>query len=362
MLILQFRKRSNITGDQKNTILDPMIISNGTPGQVWFPAGRVGFKRCPNLHDWMKCVYSPNGKEISNTSDAVIFRGFYFRDSRRFIPPVHPPHQKWVYYEYEAPARTWTAHSKEQQIWDQFNLTLTYAKDSDVPYYRYGSVCTLNPDWQPTNTNYAASKTRSILWMVSNCHDTSGREYYVRELGKYTKVDIYGTCGMGQVCGPYPLADPKCVRKLLFQYKFYLAFENSFCEDYYTEKLRRTLNLPIVPVVMGLVNYTQLIGPGTFIDVRDFTSVKELADRLNYLNNNDTAYNEYIEQKSKWKCKPQNTNKFMCHLCEYLHKYRSEINIASDARVFWGKETRCKTMKEFFTGIADSVLINMKKQ
>jgi len=35
------------------------------------------------------------------------------------------------------------------------------------------------------------------------------------------------------------------------QYKFYLAFENSLCTDYITEKFYQTLNRDIIPVVMG---------------------------------------------------------------------------------------------------------------
>ncbi|ELU04046.1 hypothetical protein CAPTEDRAFT_80587, partial [Capitella teleta] len=75
-------------------------------------------------------------------------------------------------------------------------------------------------------------------------------------------------------------------------YKFYLAFENSFCNNYYTEKLTKLNSVDTIAVVMGLVNYSSVLTPGTFIDVRDFPSVKALTDHLKYLDNNDTAYNE----------------------------------------------------------------------
>jgi len=56
-------------------------------------------------------------------------------------------------------------------------------------------------------------------------------------------------------------------------YKFYLAFENSICPDYVTEKLFNTLLFTTVPIVYGGADY-EAIGapPNSYIDVRNFTS------------------------------------------------------------------------------------------
>ncbi len=42
-----------------------------------------------------------------------------------------------------------------------------------------------------------------------------------------------------------------CEVSLLSEYKFYLAFENSFCEDYVSEKFWNALRRSVVPIVMG---------------------------------------------------------------------------------------------------------------
>ncbi len=39
--------------------------------------------------------------------------------------------------------------------------------------------------------------------------------------------------------------------KLLQDYKFYLAFENTYCRDYISEKFWNALKQDIVPIVMG---------------------------------------------------------------------------------------------------------------
>jgi hypothetical protein len=68
-----------------------------------------------------------------------------------------------------------------------------------------------------------------------------------------------------------------------------LAFENSNCPDYITEKLWRILDSNIVPVVMGGGNYTRDAPQNSVINVNDFPSVKALADYLTYLTENPVS-------------------------------------------------------------------------
>ena len=117
---------------------------------------------------------------------------------------------------------------------DVFNWTSTYRSDSTIvaPYER----------WQYYNDNviakeqpkdYAANKTKAVAWFVSNCGARNGRLDYAKELQKHIQVDIYGSCGTKRC--PRSQAD-QCFKLLDRDYKFYLAFENSNCKDYITEK------------------------------------------------------------------------------------------------------------------------------
>ena len=81
---------------------------------------------------------------------------------------------------------------------------------------------------------------------------------------------------------------------------FYLAFENSDCKDYVTEKFFRTLSLDIVPVVRGGANYSALAPPGSYIDTRDFSSPQDLAKHLLYLAASKEAYVQHFW----WKVRP----------------------------------------------------------
>ena len=61
----------------------------------------------------------------------------------------------------------------------------------------------------------------------------NGRLNYAKQLAKFINVDIYGACGSHR-CPRTSAA--KCFSLLNQDYKFYLAFENSNCKDYITEK------------------------------------------------------------------------------------------------------------------------------
>lgn len=86
------------------------------------------------------------------------------------------------------------------------------------------------PDWRPL---ILLLPFKQVAWFVSNCHPRNQRMHYARELSKYIQVDIYGACGSLRC----PRSQSQtCFDMLDEDYKFYLAFENSNCKDYITEK------------------------------------------------------------------------------------------------------------------------------
>lgn len=75
--------------------------------------------------------------------------------------------------------------------------------------------------------------------------------------------------------------------------------ENSYCGDYITEKFYANgLERHSVPVVFGGpggpdFTHPLLAPPNSYINALDFKDLKSLGAYLNYLDSNDTAYNEY---------------------------------------------------------------------
>ena len=81
-----------------------------------------------------------------------------------------------------------------------------------------------------------------------------------------------------------------------------MAFENSICKDYITEKLwSQGYQREIVPLVMKRSLVEPFVPPNSFIALDDYQSVEALAVHLNYLMKNLTAYEEYFAWKKEYR-------------------------------------------------------------
>ncbi|KAK3730925.1 hypothetical protein QZH41_000548 [Actinostola sp. cb2023] len=288
--------------------------------------------KCP----YFSCELTFNRKDRPR-SDALIFhaRDMPFIDTLRYILERKNANQRWIYFAMESPLNNPVTHRYN----DMFNWTMTYRSDSDIyrPYSYYFESTNIP---KTSIKEYLKGKDRFVFWTSSRCGLT--RDKYVKKLLEYIEVDVYGGCGrdIGAAdVGQCPKQSIQCETKLK-RYKFQLAFENSYCKDYVTEKYWDGIKKGIVPVVLGGANYTDraVAIPGSFINVMDFKSVKHLADYLNYLDKNDTAYLEYFHWKSKYRVvdyAPWN-----CMLCARLH-LDSKPKVYMWLDTFWNAKTQC---------------------
>ncbi|CAL4065750.1 unnamed protein product, partial [Meganyctiphanes norvegica] len=72
-----------------------------------------------------------------------------------------------------------------------------------------------------------------VAWMSGHCRTHSRREEYIRELQKYIELDIFGTCGKKMCARKGSHLSSWCWENILRpNYLFYMAMENSLCQDY----------------------------------------------------------------------------------------------------------------------------------
>ncbi|CAM1154566.1 FUT7 (predicted) [Pycnogonum litorale] len=242
-----------------------------------------------------------------------------------------------------------------------FNWTMTYRHDSDV-FDPYGK-CT----YIPTNTSkyriaisdgqravYSedqlrmnlTAKSKFAVWFVTNKHGSQVRFTYVKEMMKYVKIDFYGQ----RESFKCPKKDREhCLDLIDKNYKFYLAFENSFCYDYITEKLFYHLGRFTIPVVFGGADYKRLLPPNSYIDAGEFQSPKELAEYLLLLDRNDDLYMKYFQWmlKGRWEVDYDPDNHNWCQLCEKLvNRNAKDFKVYQDIYDWYYNKTLCIEVQE----------------
>jgi alpha-1,3-fucosyltransferase len=239
---------------------------------VFLGDGQDGFIR--RQCKYTNCFVTNDRQYLSRVSrfDAILFHGPEIRHvSPRNLPKVRSSHQKYIFASIESSHY----YPMCSNIFDgYFNWTWTFRLDSDsvwgyiVILDTSGNVVGPNKimhwknikDMEPVKEEIKEklkTKTVAAAWFVSNCKDLSGRLNFANNLNLELKkfklqLDVYGKCGELQ-CS----IGEQCEKLIADNYYFYLAFENSYSEDYVTEKLLLALKNYAVPIIFGGANYTR---------------------------------------------------------------------------------------------------------
>ena len=128
------------------------------------------------------------------------------------------------------------------------------------------------------------------------------------------------------------------------EYKFYLSFENSICQDYVTEKFFNAMNRTIIPVTLGGTNYTEIAPTHSHIAViPDYLDPKSLAEYLHFLDDDDSKYAEYFWWKPYYSNvkKAYDRGQAWCDLCEMLHTTGLEQKSIANLHELWTTSAKC---------------------
>ena len=245
-----------------------------------------------------------------------------------------PSGQRWVLYaEGESQANT----PDLQVLNGLINWTASFMSDADL----VGGLATepgVFQDGFDSKKNYLENRTKMAAILVSHCF--SERMNWVKKLQKYINVDVYGECGSLK-CG----GRESCFAAIK-KYKFYLAFENSYCKDYITEKFYfNALGNGCIPVVISGVNMsnTARVPPGSFINALDFPTVKDLADFMVKVGSSSELYNEYFRWRSSFNLNLDDYSRVLCELCKRVHL--DQHSVKSHPKISWwfSRQRCCKS-------------------
>ena len=294
-----------------------------------------------------RCKWSTDRSDY-NKSDAVVFHLYNLSPEAKGkghgefviskLPTRYRRDQKWVLMIREPNSFFYPQQLK--LLDDKFNLSMTFQSDSDVviPYGRYWKLSPSERE-KASTVDYITGKSKMVAWLVSNCITSSRREDYVRELQKYIQVDVYGGCGSlkASVNG-----SRKFLQILKTQYKFYIAFENSDCDDYVTEKFWDSLSKGMIPIVRGQrVNYQRIAPPNSFVDADIFDSPEQLAKYLKEVSSNVDLLKKYHNWREEYAAEFHMLSadpNWYCNLCEKVHTSPAKtINVYKH----FSEDTRC---------------------
>ena len=144
-------------------------------------------------------------------------------------------------------------------------------------------------------------------------------------------------------------------KEFLKPYKFYLSFENTNCMDYITEKFFTALRTKeVIPIALGGASpddYARSAPPHSYIHVDEYPSVEALAQKLEYLSQNETAYKEYF-----WWTEHYRVSSLWDHyisaqwdLCEKMNLvHRKRLSLpATNIYDFFSTEKTCNYKKSY---------------
>lgn len=136
------------------------------------------------------------------------------------------------------------------------------------------------------------SEKKFCAFIVSNWNSKE-RIRFFKKLSKYKQIDsfwsVYKSKEFPKIPGYY-----KRNIELYKEYKFVIAFENSYNESYITEKLTNALFSSAVPIYKGASDINNYFNPGAFINYDDFASEEDLIEWIMYLDSHDEAYMNYF--------------------------------------------------------------------
>lgn len=134
-------------------------------------------------------------------------------------------------------------------------------------------------------------------------------------------------------------------------FKFYLAFENSNCREYLSEKVFwNAYEKGSVPVIMGppRSDCWRLLPPNSFLHVGDFASPSSLADYLIYLDQTDEEYQKLHDWRFEYKVINEHgyfgsASKHYCRVCEALNYQLPDGEVYADFLRFIDKKRYCSS-------------------
>ena len=262
--------------------------------------------------------------------------------SNNFLNLQRDSSQIWVAWSVESALndRSWKPYEKVPKLNSLFNWTVFPSQFATVhrKYFHIEKRST-NSKHVEISVEDIRNRSKNYCWIISNCDSTwNNRNSMGNELIQHLKGPIHfwgaalqtkkclhksnNTIDHGTLPGLWVDYFDNSQRQML-DCKFYLAFENSNCSDYVTEKFLNAIEAGAIPIVNGWPKTYEQLLPGSFIHANQFGSIPKLAGYLDSLLKNEAELMKYHYWRSKFAFKRPSSYESACELCSKLQNVRT---------------------------------------
>lgn len=174
-----------------------------------------------------------------------------------------------------------------------FQATSLLDRRSDIPWVMMPNMDVVKTVEMPKDPKPHAT------FVARNCHPMNNRNDYVKAIDSVIGVFAPSVCFHNM---DWPKCDGRECTKVeaIRDYKIHLSFENGDSPGFITDKIYQPMEAGVLPVWMGTVDVADVVPKGSYVDVADFDTPRDVANYLKKLLENETRYNSYFE----WKHKP----------------------------------------------------------
>jgi glycoprotein 3-alpha-L-fucosyltransferase len=225
-----------------------------------------------------------------------------------------------------------------------------YRLDSDIDYsyftwhQKIGSTQRINNNEQ----SHLEQRQARAAVMISNCYSQNKREDYLERLSSVISITRIGHCSSNK-CRKSREA---CLDQLADTHPFYLAFENSLCRDYATEKYANVIqNGRMIPIVFSRNSHRYI--PNSFIDADDFSTPEELGIFLRELVNNQSMYESYFNWRTDFELVVPDENNYLCQLCQKLNNPYEPKKTYENMKQWLFEDAHCQQWNSKSNSIVD---------
>ncbi|ODM91932.1 Alpha-(1,3)-fucosyltransferase C [Orchesella cincta] len=299
-----------------------------------------------------------SNKSLLHQADAVIFQYVDLRSmGLTDLPTTRNQSVPWILALQESPINLGTL--KSNVVDGLFDFTWSMRSDSEIhPEFVEMFEKYEEPDrkWiYGSNFSYQfiSNKTKIAAWVVSAGCSTSPskRDALAAELATHgVPIDIYGRCG------PLNCAQGEsCFERLGQKYLFYMAFENSLCVDYITEKPSHGWFHNMVPVIYALGKKETFAPPNSYIDALEFETVEKLAAYLKFLDENPKEYFKYFEWRSVYNLTSSVHSSYHCQIFRKIKKVTETLR-GTNSSLHYGRRNKYGKLSQWFFSFYNSAL------